>query len=75
MEGPDALDILNQLSAADMDVPLGKVVYTQWLNTKGGIEADLTVSRSAEDAFMVVTAPRRARETGRVYVVPPRGAM
>ena len=55
--GPDALEVLNQLSAADMDVPLGKVVYTQWLNTKGGIEADLTVSRSGNQEFMVVTAP------------------
>ena len=57
VSGPDALDILNQLSAADMDVPIGKVVYTQWLNIKGGIEADLTVSRSGAQDFMVVTAP------------------
>jgi 4-methylaminobutanoate oxidase (formaldehyde-forming) len=36
-------------------VPAGKVVYTQWLNERGGIEADLTVTRLAEDAYQVVT--------------------
>jgi 4-methylaminobutanoate oxidase (formaldehyde-forming) len=39
-----------------MAVPPGKVVYTQWLNERGGIEADLTVTRLAEDSYMVVTA-------------------
>ena len=67
VEGPDALAVLNQLSGADMDVPIGKVVYTQWLNTKGGIEADLTVSRSADEDFMVVTAPAvRSRDWNRL---------
>jgi heterotetrameric sarcosine oxidase gamma subunit len=37
-------------------VPLGKIVYTQWLNDNGGIEADLTVTRQAEDRYLVVTA-------------------
>ena len=32
------------------------VVYTQWLNERGGIEADLTVTREAEDRFLIVTA-------------------
>ena len=36
-----------------MDVAAGRVVYTQWLNDRGGIEADLTVTRS-ETAFMIV---------------------
>ena len=42
----------------------GRAVYTQWLNERGGIEADLTVTRLAEDAYMVVTAAAtRARAT------------
>ena len=36
--------------------PVGKIVYTQWLNDSGGIEADLTVTREAEDRFLIVTA-------------------
>jgi 4-methylaminobutanoate oxidase (formaldehyde-forming) len=40
-----------------MDVEPGKVVYTQWLNERGGIEADLTVTRLVEDRFWIVTAP------------------
>jgi len=53
--GPDALAVLNRLSSADIDVPTGRVVYTQWLNERGGIEADLTVTRVAQDAFLIVT--------------------
>ena len=55
VEGPDALTVLNKVSANQMDVPVGRVVYTQWLNEIGGIEADVTVTRLAEDAFLVVT--------------------
>ena len=53
--GPDALPLLNRVSAAEMDVAIGRVVYTQWLNERGGIEADLTVTRTGEAEFMVVT--------------------
>ena len=38
-----------------MDVEVGKVTYTQWLNERGGIEADLTISKTAEDTYAVVT--------------------
>ncbi|MCC7271535.1 MAG: GcvT family protein [Alphaproteobacteria bacterium] len=55
IRGPDACALLNRVSAADVDRAVGRVVYTQWLNPRGGIEADLTVTRLAEDAFMVVT--------------------
>ncbi len=55
VEGRDACKVLNHVSAANVDVPPGKIVYTQWLNERGGIEADLTVTRLAEDRFMVVT--------------------
>ncbi len=54
--GPDALAVLNQLSVAEIDAPLGKAIYTQWCNHKGGIEADLTITRTGEDSFFVVTA-------------------
>ncbi len=56
VQGPDALALLNRVSANDIDRPVGRVVYTQWLNERGGIEADLTITRLAETAFMVVTS-------------------
>ena len=42
--------------ANEVAVPVGRIVYTQWLNARGGIEADLTVTREAEDRFLIVTA-------------------
>ncbi len=63
VEGPDALSLLNWVSANDIDVPVGRVVYTQWLNERGGIEADLTVTRRGPDAFLVVSgAATRTRD-------------
>jgi 4-methylaminobutanoate oxidase (formaldehyde-forming) len=56
VSGKDALTTLQTLSAANIDVPVGKVVYTQWLNQRGGIEADLTICRVASDKFWVVTS-------------------
>ena len=56
LEGPDAVTILQQLCANDVDVPPGRIVYTAMLNRRGGIEADLTVTRLAEDAYLIVTA-------------------
>jgi 4-methylaminobutanoate oxidase (formaldehyde-forming) len=54
VQGRDAERVLNLISANDVAVPVGRVVYTQWLNHRGGIEADLTVTRLAEDRFLVV---------------------
>jgi glycine cleavage system aminomethyltransferase T/glycine/D-amino acid oxidase-like deaminating enzyme len=56
VQGADACRVLNRLSSANVDVALGRVVYTQWLNEHGGIEADLTVTRLGEREYMVVTA-------------------
>ena len=56
VEGPDAARVLNYVCANDVDVRPGRIVYTQWLNEQGGIEADLTVTRLSEDCFLVVTA-------------------
>jgi len=55
LQGPDAVAVLQRLCANDVDVPPGRILYTQMLNARGGIECDLTVTRLAEDAFLVVT--------------------
>ena len=56
VRGPDALDVLDTLSVASVDVEPGRAVYTQWCNERGGIEADLTVTRLGDDDFWVVTS-------------------
>jgi heterotetrameric sarcosine oxidase gamma subunit len=56
VQGSAAEAQLNRIATADMRVPPGKVVYTQFLNERGGIEADLSVTRLASDRFLVVTA-------------------
>ena len=55
VQGPDAGAVLGRLSVAEVDVPAGRVVYTQWCNEQGGIEADLTVTRLDETSWLVVT--------------------
>ena len=55
VSGPDALPVLNWISGNEIDVAIGKAVYSQWLNDRGGIEADLTITRTADDRFFVVT--------------------
>ena len=45
VEGPEAEAFLNRICGNDVAVPLGRIVYTQFLNARGGIEADLTVTR------------------------------
>lgn len=60
VDGPDAEAVLQRISANDVGVEPGRAVYTQWLNERGGIEADLTVTRLAEDSYMVVTAAASA---------------
>jgi 4-methylaminobutanoate oxidase (formaldehyde-forming) len=60
VEGPGALAVLDQLSANTIDAPVGKAVYTQWCNDRGGIEADLTVTRLGDDRFFVVTSAASA---------------
>jgi len=56
VQGRDAEAVLNWIATAECRVPVGRIVYTQFLNVRGGIEADVTVSRLASDKFMVVTA-------------------
>jgi 4-methylaminobutanoate oxidase (formaldehyde-forming) len=55
VSGPDACASLNRICTADIDVASGRIVYTQWLNDRGRIEADLTVTRLTETEFLVAT--------------------
>ena len=65
VEGRDAEAFLNHICGADMSVAVGKIVYTQFLNSHAGIEADVTVTRLSDTAYLVVTpaATRLADET------------
>jgi 4-methylaminobutanoate oxidase (formaldehyde-forming) len=56
VQGADALRVLNRICANDIDVESGTAVYGAWLNERGGIEADLTVTRMGADEFLVITA-------------------
>lgn len=56
VEGRDAEAVLQRICANDIAVAPGKIVYTQWLNRNGGIEADLTVTRLSETEFLIITA-------------------
>ena len=56
LQGRDAEVALNRVCANNISVKPGRLVYTQWLNERGGIEADLTVTRIAEDDFLIVTS-------------------
>ena len=53
--GPGALALLQKVAGANLDVKVGKIVYTQLLNANGGIEADVTITRLAQDEFYLVT--------------------
>jgi len=53
--GPGAVAYLQRLCANDVDVPVGRIVYTQLLNRRGGIECDLTVTRVTGDRFLMIT--------------------
>ncbi|KIC49950.1 FAD-dependent oxidoreductase [Tateyamaria sp. ANG-S1] len=65
VEGRDAEAFMNYVGGGNYTVPVGKIVYTQFLNNTGGIEADVTVTRLSETAYLVVTpaATRLADQT------------
>ncbi len=56
VSGPGALETLQWVCAADVDVPVGRAVYTPWLNAHGCYEADVTVTRTAADELLVVSS-------------------
>ncbi len=53
--GPGALELVQRVAMRQMDVPVGRVVYTPVLLPSGGFKADLTIMRIAADRFRVVT--------------------
>jgi glycine cleavage system aminomethyltransferase T/glycine/D-amino acid oxidase-like deaminating enzyme len=55
VSGPGALDAVQRVAMRQMDVPVGRVVYTPVLSPSGGFKADLTIMRLADDRFRVVT--------------------
>jgi len=55
VSGPGALPLLNRLADSEMDTPIGSATYTQFCNTNGGVEADLTVTRLGKERFWVIT--------------------
>ncbi len=56
VEGRDAGRLLNQLSANQVDAENGRITYTQWLNEKGTLEADLTVTKFDDRHYFVVAS-------------------
>ena len=67
VEGRDATAFLNYVAGGQYDVPVGKIVYSQFLNTRGGIEADVTITRLSETAYLVVT-PSTTRPADQVWL-------
>ncbi len=55
LTGPGALDVLQRVSMRQVDVPVGRVVYTPWLSPGGGFKSDLTIMRLGDEEFRVVT--------------------
>jgi 4-methylaminobutanoate oxidase (formaldehyde-forming) len=60
LKGRDALAVLQRLCANDVDVPVGRMVYTAMLNARGGFESDLTVIRVAPSEFFVISGSAQA---------------
>ena len=56
VQGPDALSALQQLCAGEIDVPAGRIVYTHMLNSRGGIETDITVNRLDAERFLIISS-------------------
>ncbi|HJR98500.1 MAG TPA: FAD-dependent oxidoreductase [Actinomycetota bacterium] len=63
VQGPGALDGLQRLATSDLDVAPGAIAYTLWCNERGGIEMDPTVTRLAEDRFLVLAPTLAQRRT------------
>jgi glycine cleavage system aminomethyltransferase T/glycine/D-amino acid oxidase-like deaminating enzyme len=60
VKGRDALAVLQRLCANDLDVPVGRMVYTAMLNARGGFESDLTITRLGAEAFFILTGSAQA---------------
>jgi len=55
VRGPGALDALQRLSTRDIDRPPGTLSYTQMCNERGGIECDVTIARTDDERFYIIT--------------------
>ena len=62
VSGPDALALMQYVSTSDLDVEQDRAVYTTWLNQRGGIEADLTITRIDTDRFRVTSGAATRRK-------------
>ncbi|MDC1292469.1 FAD-dependent oxidoreductase [Amylibacter sp.] len=67
IEGRDATGFLNFVAAGQYDVEIGKIVYSQFLNNTGGIEADVTITRLSETVYLVVT-PAATRLADQIWL-------
>ncbi len=66
--GPGALDVLQGLAVSQMDVPVGRTVYTPLLVGSGGMKADLTIMRVGPEQFRVVTGGAHASADRKWFV-------
>jgi sarcosine dehydrogenase len=74
LRGRDAAEALEWICANRVAKEVGRLTYTQLLNTRGGIEADLTVARLADDHFYIVTGTAfRNHDFGWIAEHLPRG--
>ena len=67
VQGPDAVQLLNRVCSAQMGIAIGQSVYTPFLNEAGGIEADVTVIRQAQNRFLVITG-HPSQQLDRLYL-------
>ncbi len=72
VEGPDAEAFMNYIGGGDYSVPAGRIVYTQFLNNRAGIEADVTVTRLGALAYLVVT-PAATRLADQTWMMRHKG--
>ncbi len=77
VRGPGALVLLQRLAANDLDQDIGRVVYTQFLNSKGGIESDVTVTRLSRNDFRIISGTAfGANDLGWIRMhMPTNGSM
>jgi glycine cleavage system aminomethyltransferase T/glycine/D-amino acid oxidase-like deaminating enzyme len=55
VQGADTVEFLQRVCAGDVDVPVGRIVYTPMLNQRGGFESDLVAQRIGDDSYMLIT--------------------
>ena len=56
IQGRDARAFLQWMCAGNVDVPVGKLVYTHMLNSRGGMETDITVNRLGENCYLIISS-------------------